>query len=98
MIQHNAFFAWKPTITPAIEQAAFAALRALKQQIPGIVSLTIGHQNSPEGLGKGFQVGLSVVFTDAAARDGYLRHAAHTKAVETFLPHIADIAVLDYEF
>lgn len=98
MIQHNAFFAWKPSITPAIETAAFAALRALKQQIPGIVSLTIGHQNSPEGLGKGFQVGLSVVFTDAAARDGYLKHPAHTKAVETFLPHIADIAVLDYEF
>ena len=98
MIQHNAFFKWQPTITPAVEAAAFAALRALKDQVPGIVSLTIGHQNSPEGLGKGFQVGLSVVFTDAAARDGYLKHPAHTKAVETFLPQVADIVVLDYTF
>jgi hypothetical protein len=98
MIQHNVFFKWKPSITPEGEQAAFAALLGLKGKVPGIVSISIGHQNSPEGQGKGFQVGLSVVFTDAAARDAYLPHPAHTAAVESFVAHIADVVVLDYTF
>lgn len=98
MIQHNVFFQWKPSITPAIEQAAFADFRAMTTTIPGVVSVSVGHQNSPEGLGKKFQVGLSVVFTDRAARDAYLPHPAHVAAVAPIRAHIEDVCVLDYEF
>ena len=94
MIQHNVLFKWKPSMTPAIEAAAFAAFRSMAKQIPGIVSVSVGHQNSPEGLGKGYQVGLSVVFTDAAARDAYLPHPAHVAAVEPIKPHIDDVCVI----
>lgn len=98
MIQHNVLFKWKPSMTPAIEAAAFNAFRSMAKQIPGIVSVSVGHQNSPEGLGKGYQVGLSVVFTDAAARDAYLPHPAHVAAVAPIKPHIEDVCVLDYAF
>jgi hypothetical protein len=98
MIQHNVFFQWKPSMTLALEQAAFAQFRAMKALIPGVVSVSIGAQNSPEGLGKKYHVGLSVVFTDKAARDAYLPHPAHVAAVAPIRPHIKDVCVLDYEF
>ena len=98
MIQHNVFLKWKASMTPAIEQASFAALLALKEKIPGIVAISIGHQNSPEGLGRGFHVGLSVQFVDAAARDRYLPHPAHTAAVELFKSNVEEVIVVDYAF
>lgn len=98
MIQHNVFFKWKPSMTHELETQAFAAFHAMKQSIPGVVSVSVGHQNSPEDLGKGYQVGLSVVFTDAAARDAYLPHPAHVAAVAPIRPHIDDVCVVDYAF
>jgi|ERR1043165_454425 hypothetical protein len=98
MIQHNVFFKWKPSMTRELEAKAFADFRAMATGIPGVVSVSVGHQDSPEGLGKGYQVGLSVVFTDAAARDAYLPHPAHVAAVEPIRPHIEDVCVLDYAF
>ncbi|MBA3700235.1 MAG: Dabb family protein [Planctomycetes bacterium] len=98
MIQHNVFFTWKPSMTRELETQAFAAFLAMKQSIPGVVSVSVGLQNSPEGLGKGFTAGLSVVFTDAAARDAYLPHPAHIAAVTPIKPHIEDVCVLDYAF
>ena len=98
MIQHNVFFQWKPSMTSAIEQASFVQFRAMKALIPGILSVSVGPQNSPEGLGKKYHVGLSVVFTDKAARDAYLPHPAHVAAVAPIRPHHEDVCVLDYEF
>lgn len=98
MIQHNVFFQWKPSMTSALEQAAFAQFRAMKTLIPGVVRVSVGHQNSPEGLGKKYHVGLSVVFTDVAARNAYLPHPVHVAAVAPIRPHIEDVCVLDYEF
>ena len=57
--------------------AVFAAIAGLKDKIPGILSVTCGKDNSPEGLQKGFTHGFTVDFTDAAARDAYLPHPAH---------------------
>jgi hypothetical protein len=98
MIHHIALFQWKPGVTPAQEADLGRRLTALKTLIPGILNATFGHQNSPEGLGKGMHVGLSVVFVDAAARDAYLPHPAHLEAVAHLKPVLADLVVLDYDF
>ena len=98
MIQHLVLFKWKPTTTTADQAAACAALSALRDAIPGIVALTVGAQNSPEGKGKGFHTGLTVTFLDAAARDAYLPHPAHQQAVAGFRGHIEDAIVLDYAY
>ena len=98
MIHHIALFKWKPGTTAKQEQEIGAQLLALKGKVPGLISASFGHQNSPEGLGKEFDVGLAVVFSDAAARDAYLPHPAHQAVVAVLRPLLADVIVLDYQF
>jgi hypothetical protein len=97
MIMHIALFAWKPGVTMAQEAALGCRLIALRDLVPGILNISFGHQNSPEGLGKDFNAGLSVVFTDAQARDAYLPHPAHQEVVADLLPLLADVVVVDYD-
>jgi hypothetical protein len=98
-VHHMVMFTWKEGTTQEQADAIAKALTGLKATVPGIVSLTYGKQNSTEGAAQkhGFQYGLSVVFANAAARDGYVTHAAHVAAVEVLKPSLADVAVLDYE-
>lgn len=98
-VHHMVMFTWKAETTAEQAMAIEQALRGLKDKVPGIVSLTYGKQNSPEDAAKkhGFQYGLSVVFVNAAARDGYITHVDHVAAVNVLLPHLADVAVLDYD-
>lgn len=98
-VHHMVMFTWKDGTTAEQATAIEKALTGLKAKVPGIVSLTYGKQNSPEDAAKkhGFQYGLSVVFANAAARDGYITHADHVAAVQVLLPHLADVAVLDYD-
>lgn len=78
-----------------------AAIKGLQAKIPGILAVTFGANNSPEGLAKGFTHGFSVDFTDAAARDAYLPHPDHQvagKAVVAALDGgLEGLAVLDWE-
>ena len=81
--------------------AVFAALSALKEKIPGILAISCGADNSPEGLQKGFTHGFTVDFADAAARDAYLPHPAH-QAVGKMVVDALDggldgLAVIDWE-
>ncbi len=98
-VHHMVMFTWKADTTADQAAAIEKALKGLKEKVPGIVSLTYGKQNSPEDAAKkhGFQYGLSVVFANAAARDGYITHVDHVAAVQVLLPHLADVAVLDYD-
>ncbi len=98
-VHHMVMFSWKADTTAEQAAAIEKALVGLKGKVPGIVSLTYGKQTSVEDAAKkhGFQYGLSVVFANAAARDGYLTHADHVAAVKILLPSLADVAVLDYD-
>lgn len=98
-VHHMVMFKWKEGTTEEQQAQIAAALIGLKDKIPGIVSLTYGKQNSTEGVAeaKGYHHGLSVIFENAAARDGYLPHPAHQAAVEILKMHLADVAVLDYD-
>jgi hypothetical protein len=98
-VHHMVMFTWKEGTTAEQAAAIEKALKGLKEKVPGIVSLTYGKQHSPEDAAKkhGFQYGFSVVFANAAARDGYITHADHVAAVQVLLPHLADVAVVDYD-
>ncbi len=74
-------------------EAAFAALR---DQIPGIVDLEWGTNESPEGLEQGFSHCFLVTFEDAAARDAYLPHAAHVAFGQLLQPSLDRVLVVDY--
>jgi hypothetical protein len=98
-VHHMVMFKWKEGTTAEQATAIAEALIGLKEKVPGVVSLTYGKQNSTEGAAtaKGYHYGLSVIFENAAARDGYLPHPAHQAAVALLKPHLADVVVLDYD-
>ena len=81
--------------------AIFAAITGLKQKIPGILAVSCGKDNSPEGLQKGFTHGFTVDFADAAARDAYLPHPDHHLSGELVVAALdgglEGLAVVDWE-
>ena len=96
---HMVFFKWKDGVTPEQAEDIGRKLVALKDKVPGVVSLTYGRQNSPEAAtkGKGFNAGLTVIFVDAAARDAYLPNADHQAVVTVLKPLLDDLVVMDYD-
>jgi hypothetical protein len=81
--------------------AVFAAIEGLQHKIPGILAVTCGKDNSPEGLQKGFTHGFTVDFVNAAARDDYLPHPDHQvvgkMVVEALDGGLAGLTVVDWE-
>jgi hypothetical protein len=57
----------------------FSALKMLQDKMPGILSISAGKDNSPEGLQRGNTYGFTVDFVDTAARDAYLPHPEHQR-------------------
>ncbi len=80
MIRHCVFIRFKADVSPAERTSILADIAALQPLVPGYLSVEIGPNVSPEGLGKGYTDGFIIDFKDAAARDAYLVHPAHEKA------------------
>lgn len=97
MVQHIVLLKLKPDVTTDQKQALHDGLVALKDIIPGIVSVTAGDDCSPEGKQHGFDWGFVMAFTDEAARDGYLPHPDHKELGRTLIrPIVDDVLVFDY--
>lgn len=96
MVEHVVLFKTKPGTTDEQKQNLITALKALKDQIPGIVHLTAGPNFSDRS--QGYDLGLSVRFEDRASLDAYGPHPAHQACVAQFvIPIREDIIVADYE-
>ena len=95
-IRHFVAFKFKDEVTPAERAEVNAALVALKDQIPLIVSVEAGANNSPEQKNQGFTDGFLITFRNAADRDAYLVHPAHQAFLKIALPRIEDAFVFDY--
>jgi hypothetical protein len=80
---------------------AFDALAALEGQIPGLLSVSAGPNNSPEGRGQGFTHGFVMDFADASARDAYLpdpRHQQAAAGLRAIREPENGVLVYDYDF
>ena len=101
MIRHVVLFKLRSDLPESTPAQIFAALKALQQQMPGIIAISTGKDASPEGLQRGHTHGFTVDFTNAAARDAYLPHPAHQKVggmiVASAEGGIDGITVLDWE-
>ena len=101
MIRHVVLCRFRKDVSEAAIAQIFDALKALQQQIDGIIAITAGRDSSPEGLQKGCSHGFTVDFIDAAARDRYLPHPAHQKVgamvVAAAEGGLAGITVVDWE-
>ncbi|OBZ92590.1 stress responsive protein [Pararhizobium polonicum] len=80
MIRHCVFIRFKTGVSDAERESILADIAALQPLVAGFLSVHIGGNVSPEGLGKGFTDGFIIDFKDAAARDAYLVHPDHQKA------------------
>ena len=101
MIRHVVLFKLKPGVDAKTVDQVLSALKDLQTKIPGILSISTGHDNSPEGLQRGHTHGFTVDFIDAAARDAYLPHPAH-ETVGAMIVGITEggvngICVVDWE-
>jgi hypothetical protein len=96
MVEHIVLFKVSSSATQEQRDRMVEELKRLREQIPGIVDLSVGHNFSERS--QGFQIGLVVRFTDRAALEAYLPHPAHRACVEQFInPIREDVILADYE-
>jgi hypothetical protein len=77
MILHCVFLRFKAATQTSEKQAIYEAVAALKDVVPGIISIQYGQNVSPEGLNGGFRDGFIVTLESPEARDAYLAHPQH---------------------
>ncbi|PZE86832.1 Dabb family protein [Curtobacterium sp. MCBD17_032] len=93
-IVHVVLVEWN-TEDAAVPERATALAHEHLPGIGGVVSVASGPSVSPEGKEEGFDWMLVVRFRDAAARDAYLPHPAHTPVAEHIGAHNARVVVFD---
>ena len=96
VLRHVVLFAFKATATPADIARLEAAFAALPKRIPAVRGFEWGTNVSPENLANGFTHCFIVSFADAAGRDAYLPHPAHTAFVAMAGPFIEKALVVDF--
>lgn len=79
MIRHIVLVKFNDTVTPADVDDIFAELHEIKDQVPGVLSITSGRSESPEKIERGYTHGFVVDFTDWAALEAYQVHPDHKK-------------------
>lgn len=96
MVEHIVCFKLKQGTTSEEEQKLIDMLRALKEKVPGILSLTAGKTFTPER-GQGFSVGLVVRFPDKEALAIYGPHPNH-QPVKDYVAQVCEsVMAVDYE-
>ncbi len=98
MIEHIVLLKLKDGVTEAQVKALIDGLNELKKHIPGMMEVSGGYNNSPEGKNAGFNFGFIVRFKDTTARDSYIPHPNHQELARNLVrPIVEDVLVLDYE-
>lgn len=97
MFEHLVSFKFKQPLSAQKEQELLAALMALKEQIPGIVSLSAG-MNMTEEVDNihGYSLGLRVTFQDREALRQYGPHPVHQQFVQMLDGLLDNVVVIDY--
>ncbi|WP_275784442.1 Dabb family protein [Pararhizobium gei] len=80
MIRHCVFIRFKTNVPEDERASILSDIVALKPLIPGYLSVDVGPNVSPEGLGRGYTSGFVIDFADSEARDAYLVHPDHEAA------------------
>jgi hypothetical protein len=100
MLKHIVLLKLKPGVREDQTADLLDALTDLMEggAIPGILRVTGGYNNSPEGKSHGYDYGFVMWFEDAAARDRYLPHPEHRELGRRYVAPICDdVLVFDYD-
>ena len=94
-VQHLVFFKYNDDATEEKLAEVHRRFAALRGEIPGLIGYAASQNLSP-GRARDFTHGYLITFADAAARDAYLPHPAHTAFVDIVKPLLAGVLVVDY--
>lgn len=86
MYVHIFAFKWRPEATQALIERASAAILAFGGEIPGLMDVFVGPNDSLRGQGYAF-AGL-MQFTEKAAFEAYVGHPMHVELLEWLVPLI----------
>ena len=95
-ILHLVCFKFKDSAKKSEIERIEKEFTALKDKIPGILSLEWGKNNSPENLNKDFTHCFIVTFKNEEARKVYLPHPEHMAFVSILKPILEDVLVIDF--
>ena len=95
-LRHVVLFQFKDGTPPAKITEVEDAFRALPGAIDAIHDFEWGTDVSVEGKADGFSHCFFVTFANAADRDAYLPHPAHTAFGALLRPHLEKALVVDY--
>jgi hypothetical protein len=101
MIRHTVLLKIRSDITESEIAEVFAALKSLQNEINGIIAVSAGKDNSPEGIQRSHTHGFTVDFDSAKSRDAYLPHPEHQKVGARIVAicegGVSGITVVDWE-
>lgn len=95
MITHIVVWKYRADTPQAVREDHQAQLRALRDIVPGIESLTVGFDflRAPNS----YDIGLSAQFRDRSVLDAYTVHPQHVKVVELGRQIVETTAKVDFE-
>jgi hypothetical protein len=96
LLHHVVLLKFKQSASPEQIKKVEDAFAALKQKVPGVVSLHWGTNVSPEHLNKGFTHCFTLAFNSDKDRDAYLVAPAHKDFGKILGPVMEEVLVIDF--
>ncbi|WP_052354016.1 Dabb family protein [Flectobacillus major] len=95
-LRHVVIFQFKETSSDTAIQHVADTFYALKDQIPQIVAMEWGINNSPENHHQGFTHCFVLSYLSEEDLASYQLHPAHIAFQEVLQPHLSKVFVVDY--
>ena len=99
---HVVLFKWKEDVSHEKIEAVLESLRMMKYEIPFVLDMTVGTQNSQihsdyHERSKGFSHGMTVTLSDGEDLKAFRDHPMHKRCVAKLMsPIVEDIFAFDY--
>jgi hypothetical protein len=94
MVIHTFAFRWKPDVSDSQKKRVVDEIRALREEIPGVLETWVGTNISPRS--QGYELGGVMKFDDRAALEAYNSHPVHQRLLTWLMPLIDPLEV-DFE-
>jgi Stress responsive A/B Barrel Domain len=91
MYIHMFAFRLQPGVTEEQKERMLREIKALEEQIPGILETVVGKNDSPRG--QGYEIGGAMKFPDRSALEAYNVHPVHQDLLKWLVPLIDAIEV-----
>ncbi|MFF2910968.1 Dabb family protein [Paenibacillus sp. NPDC057934] len=97
MYEHIVLFKFNEKGTTEKQEQAIRQVQSFKGNIPGIVELSAGINETEETANmNGYALGIRVTFQDQQACRDYMNHPLHQELLQSVGPLVDNVVVVDY--